>query len=471
MPLTRRTLLTNSASLTALATLRRLGLAQAQHDPSWPAAPPTDTDPIPASVTKAAKALQAHIATQLGSTQWDNFYHRIRTLNTDLATHGLRPIDGIPNATFLTGYPNNEFYDWDLYFENLYLSYYGIYPWCFSNLKEFLNRQQPDGYISRSLIHARDRQHFKPFLAQLVVLGAKQDSDNYTWLRGNYYDRLAKYLTKWFSYDNDHNGLPVWNSCDAAGTDNQWSRAGGLASFEVEGVDLASYLVRELRAMAVIATHLNLKSDAAAYTKHADEVIRLINATFWDEKEGMYFDQNEKTGKRVPVKSATSFTPLFAGAVPAARAKRMIHEHLLNPAEFWLAYPVASYAKTEPDYYQGAHITYAAHRECNWRGPNWAPTNYMIFEGLRAYGYHAEARDLANRCLDQVLVKNPILREYYNAETGEGIGKDRFWGFTSLYFGMVLETLTGYDASSLDKPNRSIFTSELGIQFPPVPKA
>jgi hypothetical protein len=95
----------------------------------------------------------------------------------------------------------------------------------------------------------------------------------------------------------------------------------------------------------------------------------------------------------------------------------------------------------------------------------------MIFEGLRAYGYHAEARDLANRCLDQVLVKNPILREYYNAETGEGIGKDRFWGFTSLYFGMVLETLTDYDASSLDKPNRPIFTTDLGIQFPPVPKA
>jgi len=40
---------------------------------------------------------------------------------------------------------------------------------------------------------------------------------------------------------------------DAAGTDNEWSRVGPLAAFAVEGVDLASYLVREFDAMAVIA--------------------------------------------------------------------------------------------------------------------------------------------------------------------------------------------------------------------------
>ena len=111
--------------------------------------------------------------------------------------------------------------------------------YCFTNLREFLNREQPDGYVNRSLNKQRDRQDFKPFLAQLVVLGAKQNNDDYEWLRGNYYDRLTKYLVKWFSYDSDHNGLPVWNSADAAGTDNQWSRAGALGSFEIEGVDLA----------------------------------------------------------------------------------------------------------------------------------------------------------------------------------------------------------------------------------------
>jgi glycogen debranching enzyme len=271
-------------------------------------------------------------------------------------------------------------------------------------------------------------------------------------------------MVKWFSYDSDHNGLPVWNSADAAGTDNQWSRAGALSSFTVEGVDLASYLIRELRAMAVIATALGNKADAAAFSQHGDEVVKLINTVFWDETQGMYFDRNEKTGQRVTVKSATNFTPLYAGAATPERAKRMIQEHLLNPVEFWLTYPVASYAKTEPDYYQGSY------HECNWRGSTWAPTNYMIFQGLQAYGYHTEARELARRLFNMAVLKNPVLREYYNAESGDGLGQTRFWGFTALYYGMLLESYANYDASGLDKPLRPIISQELGVQFPVLPK-
>jgi putative isomerase len=397
-------------------------------------------------------------ANSIGEKNFQDLCVRMGLVNADVREHGLRTMPGI-EGKLLTGYPYNEFYDWDLYFENLYLSYFGVWEYCFTNLKEFLNRQQPDGYISRSLIKQRDRQHFKPFLAQLVVLGCKQDKNDYEWLRGNYYERLDKYLVKWFSYDSDGNGLPVWNSADAAGTDNQWSRGGALSSFEIEGVDLASYLVRELRAMAVIAHRLGIQDDAKKYSDHAELVIKLMNATFWDEADGMYYDRNEKTGKPVKVKSATCFTPLFAGACTPARARRIVHEHLLNEQEFWLNYPVASYAKTEPDYYQGSH------HECNWRGPTWAPTNYMIFQGLMRYGFTAEAKVLSDRLLEMALNKNQVLREYYDAETGLGLGQTRFWGFTGLYYGMRLEWQMRYDASSLDRLEEAIMTKELGVPF------
>jgi hypothetical protein len=450
MSITRRQLLIGSASVLGCESIGRRSLAQAVASPAFP----FDFGPVAAPSTAAAKSLYD----QIGAAGWTELNHRLQTVNADIETHGLRHIPGI-DGTFLTGYPYNEFYDWDLYFENLYLSYYGVWQYCFTNLKEFLNREQPDGYVNRSLIKQRDRQDFKPFLAQLVVLGAKQHHDDYEWLRGKYYDCLVRYIDKWFSYDSDHNGLPVWNSADAAGTDNQWSRGGALSSFQTEGVDLASYLIRELRAMSVVAAHLNLNADSAAFNQHADGVVKLINATFWDEKQGMYFDRNEKTGERIYVKSATNFTPLFAGAATHKRAKRMIREHLLNPEEFWLTYPVASYAKTEPDYYQGSH------RECNWRGPTWAPTNYMIFQGLRSYGYKTEARELAARLFNMAVLKNPVLREYYNAETGEGLGQNRFWGFTALYYGMLLEHELGYDASTLDKSVEPIVTQNLGIAF------
>ncbi|HEX3729203.1 MAG TPA: twin-arginine translocation signal domain-containing protein, partial [Opitutaceae bacterium] len=109
---------------------------------------------------------------------------RLSQVNADIRAHGLRAIPGVAGGPFLTGYPYNEFYDWDLYFENLYLSYYGVWPYCFTNLKEFLNRQDPDGYVNRSLIKRRDRQQFKPFLAQLAVLGGRQHPGAYAPLRG-----------------------------------------------------------------------------------------------------------------------------------------------------------------------------------------------------------------------------------------------------------------------------------------------
>jgi putative isomerase len=438
--LTRRDFIHGSGALAGLAAVGGVSFAQGTPDP-------------------AASQGGQTFAEAIGSEKLEQLKTRLQTVNNDILVHGLRRMPGI-KGTLLTGYPYNEFYDWDLYFENLYLSYYGVWPYCFTNLREFLDRQEPDGYINRSLIKKRDRQHFKPFLAQLLVLGAKQSGNDYEWVRGNYYDRLRKYIDKWFSYDSDHNGLPAWNSADAAGTDNQWSRAGALASFSVEGVDLASYLVRELRAMAVIAERLGKSGEAAAFNGHADDVVRLINLTFWDEKDGMYYDRNEKSGERVRVKSATNFMPLFARATTPGRAHRLVNEHLLNENEFWLAYPVASYAKTEPGYYQGSH------HECNWRGPTWAPTNYMIFHGLEAYGFKEAAGTLAARLFDMALVRNPVLREYYNAETGEGLGQTRFWGFTALYYGMLLESYLDYDASSLTGDSRPIFAQELGVSFP-----
>ena len=53
----------------------------------------------------------------------------------------------------------------------------------------------------------------------------------------------------------------------------------------------------------------------------------------------------------------------------------------------------------------------------------------MIFQGLRAYGFEAEARELATRLFNVALLRNPVLREYYNAETGDGLGQTHFWGF------------------------------------------
>jgi glycogen debranching enzyme len=326
----------------------------------------------------------------------------------------------------------------------------------------FLSCQEPDGFKSRTLgiTYPKLNQMFKPFLAQRAVLGSQQ-TGSYEWLREKDYAKLQKYLDHWFADDADYSGLPTWNSSDASGMDNQLSRAGNLDSYTDEGVDLACYLLRELQAMAIISSELGKAKEQTEYEHHAKRLAKLINDVFWDEKDGFYYDRNEKTGKQIRVKSAAGFFPLWAGVATPAQAHRLVREHLLNQNEFWLPYPVATYAKTEPDFYEGT-----TKGECNWRGNTWIPANYMIFHGLMDYGYDKEARELAYRTNRMALDRNPVTREYYDSETGQGYGMNPFWGWSSLAYVMPLEHTLHYNPTNLVGQVRPIVTEKLGIRFP-----
>jgi putative isomerase len=404
----------------------------------------------------------------------DSLVSRLRSVNKDIYKEGIK-LYPEGNAFLLTGYSYGEFYDWDLYFENLYMSYFGVSEYCFTNLKAFLRRQLLNGFVSRSLIMSRPHQHFKPFLAQISWLGSMQRNE-FSWLNEevitsrrslgigtSYYFRLKEYLRYWFWFqDFDKNGLPVWNSADHSGMDNQISRAGRGNEFRFEGVDLACYLCRELESMALLAEKLGLPDDVKLYRDHALKLKKLINKTFWDEKDGFYYDRDEQTGALVKVKSVAGFMPMFIGAASKKQAERLVKEHLLNENEFWTEFPVPAYSKTEPDYDQHAPTA----GECNWRGTAWIPTNYMVFHGLMDYGYVDIAKTLASKSFTMVYKANNVTREYYNAETGAGFGLNPFWGWSTLAYFMPFEFVLEYNPSALDnKPIRAIGKELLGICF------
>ena len=359
------------------------------------------------------------------------------------------------------------------------MSYFGISDYCFSNLKSFLNQQCTNGFISRCLIEKREKQHFKPFLAQIAELGSRQTGD-YTWLeeradRGRiqigpvlknifYFEQLKLSIEYWTRYcDFDKNGLPVWNSSDHSGMDNQISRAGKLDEFRFEGVDLACYLYRELQAMKLLSDKLGKVEESKEFTAQAEKLAAKINSTFWDEKDGFYYDRDEQTGKLVKVKSVTGFIPLWIGIVSPKRAERLVNEHLINPKEFWTEFPVAGYAKTEPDYTQGDILDWG----CNWKGTTWIPTNHMIMHGLIDYGYKEIAQKLAQKTLNLVYKQNDVTREFYNGETGAGLGLKRFGGWSALGYLMQFELETGYNPAQLVNANRirPIGEELIGVKF------
>ena len=397
----------------------------------------------------------------IGAEDLSKLSARLAAVNADIQKKGLHDFPA-SQGKLLTGYEYGEFYDWDLYFENLYLSYYGVNKYDFTNFRVFLDRQEPNGFISRTIgvKYPKPNQMFKPFLAQIAVLGSNQNGNSYEWLRGNYYERLQKYVQRWFEYGADPNGLPVWNSSDASGMDNQISRAGAIDWSQDEGVDLACYLVRELRAMAVIAGKLGDTEGRRKYSAHADRLAKTINRVFWDSKDGFYYDRNAKTGKQIRVKSVAGFMPLWAGVASRKQAGRLVYDHLLNRKEFWLTFPVSSYAKSEPDFYQGSRTG-----ECNWRGPVWIPTNYLIFHGLIQYGYKSQAKELAIKTFRMALDLNSNTREYYDSDSGKGDGMDPFWGWSALAYIMPLDYASSYDPMDLTGNVRPLLKEQLGIKF------
>jgi len=408
------------------------------------------------STSEAASAVRERV----GEQTWQRLLRRLAEVNRDIRTRGIRAYNY--RADLVTGYSYDEFYDWDLYFENLYLSHFGVSRYCRSNVEAFLDKQLACGFVGRSLINPRWRQHFKPFLAQIALLGSRQ-TGRFDWLGEIYYERLRKYFDYWFWHqDFDKNGLCVWDSADHSGMDNQDRRAGGIYSMTVEGVDLNCYLVRELRAMAVIATALGRGSDAGEFAVHADALSTLINETLWDEADGFYYDRHERRGELVRVKSVAGFIPLWLGIVPSERAERLVREHLLNEGEFWIPYPVATWSKSEPDYVQ----VHENRGICNWLGTTWIPTNYMVFHGLRRQGFTDTARELAYKTFELV-INEADTREYYDGENGVGQGLNPFWGWSALGYLMPLELEQGYDPTDLgNEAIRAMAAEDLGIEFP-----
>ena len=119
MEMSRRTFLATSAAAAGAGLLTRTGLGQTATAPA--------ALPVPDAKTPAALAVRKRV----GNAAWTELFARLRKTNSDIEHKGLKTLRGVANAggQYLTGYPYTEFYDWDLYFENVYLSYFGVFPY------------------------------------------------------------------------------------------------------------------------------------------------------------------------------------------------------------------------------------------------------------------------------------------------------------------------------------------------------
>jgi len=382
---------------------------------------------------------------------------------------------------YYSGYGEGLF-TWETYLDNIALLHAGDTNLGKNALRIELGIQREDGFIPRhwpgmNPPRAEDNvygiyegeEHAQPFLFQVALFLSRANGGDTSWISDEMYRRLKKYLAHWTTaWDRDSNGLSEWASACHTGEDNQFDRAGVWRSYFCEGADLNSFMYLDFLAAEKIAIAKGHPDDAAAFAKAAREKKELNQRLMWDEKDGFYYDRDIRTGKPIRIKSLAGLYPLWAGIPNQAQAKRLVDEHIMNPKEFWSAYPLPSYAMNEPNYTQH-HVpppmidVYFALEDghCNWRGGLWPHGNYFVTHGLQRYGFDREARMLAEKSYE-VSAPDKSIREWYNAETGEGLGGHELYAGAELLMRFASTELeTGFQPMLIEETSKPIQSDRL----------
>lgn len=174
------------------------------------------------------------------------------------------------------------------------------------------------------------------------------------------------------------------------------------------GLNCALALDAEM--LAAVARELGHARDALEFEALAADTRRRISAELWDGERGI-FANRQRDGGFVRSVGPTSFYPLLCGAADGEQAGRLL-AHLKDPSMFGGEFVLPNATRSDPAYKDNVY----------WRGRIWGNVNFFVWQGLRRYGFDAQADELARKSLSMFERQWKTARlcgENYSAETGE----------------------------------------------------
>jgi len=149
---------------------------------------------------------------------------------------------------------------------------------------------------------------------------------------------------------------------------------------------------------------------------------------------GLFFDLAGRGERQVAVSTWSSLAPLALPGIPEDARRRLIEEHVLNPAHYRAATGIPSVALSEPTFDPGFSLW-----RC-WRGPAWMNTAWLLVPAMIELGYASEAERIVHSL--ELAVQRHGYREYYNPMTGRGLAA-RGFGFATLLVDLLAECGVG----------------------------
>ncbi len=176
----------------------------------------------------------------------------------------------------------------------------------------------------------------------------------------------------------------------------------GAATHHYAPVCLNSLLYKTEKDLEQISLWLGRSDDAKKWNKRAEERKKLITHYLWNEEQGLFFDFNFQTKRMSKYQYASTFYPLWAGLATPEQAKAVANN--LKVFERPGGLPMST-----------------DETGAQWDLPyGWGNIEMVAIDGLRRYGYNADADRVSYEFLSTVAENfrhDGNIREKYNVVT------------------------------------------------------
>lgn len=195
----------------------------------------------------------------------------------------------------------------------------------------------------------------------------------------------------------------------------------GYSKVPIASMDLMGFSHAARETLAHIAGIMEPKRQVY-WQQRAFEVRKKIREYLWDNKRGALFDR-DKNHNVMDVLLHNTLRVMYWGGVDQDMADRFIREHLLNPQEFWTAFPLPSVAVNDPLFFNNP--------ENDWSGQAEGLTYQRAIRALENYGREALLPVLGDK-LFRAIGKEAKFTQQFDPFTGKPSGDKDGYGPTML---------------------------------------
>jgi glycogen debranching enzyme len=231
------------------------------------------------------------------------------------------------------------------------------------------------------------------------------------------YQRLANWTRFWLDYRRaPGHALPHYQHGNDSGWDNSTTFDNDRV---IESPDLAAFLIIQLDVLAELALELGIAD--AGWSVASAQLEKNLLTELWDGNS--FVARSVATGQASTTTSLLNTLPIVLGDRLPTHVRNELAARIREHLTAWgPATELVDSSQYESDGY--------------WRGPIWAPSTFLIENGLRRAGFSGLADAVSDRF--RALCRRSGFAENFDAVTGEGL-RDRAYTWTASAYLVLAE--------------------------------